>query len=536
MVRALGASRGQVLRSVMTEAVAIGVAGAASGLAAGIGLAVALRAAFEAIGVDLPDGAMVIRPSSLVIPAVIGLAITLLSAWMPARRAGRIPPVAALRDLAVDRSSTSPRRTVIGALITTVGCAALLIGLAGGGIELVGLGAFVALGGVAVLGPVLARPVIGAFGVVVGRLGTSGDMSVRNAQRNAKRTARTASSLMIGVALVTFIAVLAASVKTSFSGSLEENFVGTHIVESGGYEGRGGFSPALAADMNAEPAIAVVAESRMAPAIVDGSSTMLNGFTGTTIGAVFDLGDVSGDISRLGDDGIAVDADYAVDHGWEIGTAVDVSFATGEHTFVVEATFDESAEWVGSYFVDVAAYDRYLPAQMDFRIYAAGDDAAIRALADAYPTTTPLDKAEFLDMVNGELDTVLGVVYALLALAVLIALLGIANTLALSIHERTRELGLLRAVGMTRRQMRRVVRGEAVMIALFGTVLGLTIGSFFGWAVVRALADQGFDEVTYPVGNLAVVTLIACVAGAAAAIGPARRAARLDVLHALVAT
>ena len=147
-----------------------------------------------------------------------------------------------------------------------------------------------------------------------------------------------------------------------------------------------------------------------------------------------------------------------------------------------------------------------------------------------------MDKAEFLDMVNGELDMVLGVVYALLALAVLIALLGIANTLALSIHERTRELGLLRAVGMSRRQMRRVVRGESVMIALFGTVLGLGIGSFFGWAVVRALADQGFDEFTYPIGNLTVITAIACVAGAVAAIGPARRAARLDVLDALVAT
>jgi putative ABC transport system permease protein len=383
---------------------------------------------------------------------------------------------------------------------------------------------------------VLARPVIGAFGVIVGRLGTAGDMSVRNARRNAKRTARTASSLMIGVALVAFIAVLAASVKTSFSGSLEESFIGTHIIDSGGADGRGGFSPALAEDMRADPDVHVVTESRRAPAIVDGSTTVLNGFTGSSIGAVFDLGNVSGDIGQLGEDGIAVDAEYAADHRWELGTPVDVSFATGEHTFVVEATFDRSTEWVGSYFVDVAAYDRYLPGQMDFRIYAAGDDTAIRGLADAYPTHNPLDKAEFLHTVNGELDVVLGVVYALLALAVLIALLGIANTLALSIHERTRELGLLRAVGMTRRQLRRVVRGESVMIALFGTVLGLAIGSFFGWAVVRALAVQGLDELTYPVANLAVITAIACVAGAAAAIGPARRAARLNVLDALVAT
>jgi putative ABC transport system permease protein len=536
MVRALGASRRQVLWSVMTEAVAIGVAGAASGLVAGVGLAAGLRAGFEGLGIDLPDGPMVVHPASLAISAGVGIAITLLSAWTPARRAGRIPPIAALRELAVDRSSTSKRRIVIGSSLTLAGCAALLAGLGGGGIELVGLGAFVALGGVAVLGPVLARPVIAAFGVVVGRLGVTGDMAVRNARRNAKRTARTASSLMIGVALVAFIAVFAASVKTSFAGSLEENFTGTHIVDSGGYDGRGGFSPALADEMIADPDVRTVTESRLAPAIVEGSETILNGFTGSTLGQVFDLGTVEGDLVELGDDGVAVDVDYAADHGWELGSPVEVSFATGTRSFVVKAVFDQSSEWVGSYFVDVAAFDRYLPGQMDFRIYAAGDDTTIRDLADSYPSTTPLDKAEFLHMVNGELDIVLGVVYALLALAVLIALLGIANTLALSIHERTRELGLLRAVGMTRRQLRAVVRGESVMIALFGTVLGLTIGSFFGWATIRALADQGFDEFTYPVGNLIVITVIAGLAGAVAAIGPARRAARLDVLGALVTT
>ncbi len=377
---------------------------------------------------------------------------------------------------------------------------------------------------------------IGAFGVVVGRLGVTGDMAVRNARRNSKRTARTASSLMIGVALVAAIAVFASSVKSSFAGSLEENFTGTHIVDSGGYDGRGGFSPALADEMTADPGIATVTESRMAPAIVNGSETFLNGFTGSTLPDVFDLGTVEGDLTDLGDNGVAVDADYAADHGWALGSAVQVSLATGTQSFVVKAVFDQSAEWVGSYFVDVAAFDRYLPGQMDFRIYTSGDDAEIRALADAYPSTTTLDKAGFLDMVNSDVNLVLGVVYALLALAVLIALLGIANTLSLSIHERTRELGLLRAVGMTRRQLRAVVRGESVMIALFGTTLGLGIGSFFGWATIRALADQGFDQFTYPAGTLLVVTAVAGLAGAAAAIGPARRAARLDVLDALVTT
>ena len=535
IVRALGASRRQVLCSVMTEAVAIGVTGAACGLAAGIGLAVGLKALFDSLGIDLPEGEMVIDPTSMAVSAAIGVSITVVSALMPARRAGRIPPIAALREVAVDRTGASRRRAVSGTVLTTAGCATLLAGLGDGKVELVGVGALVTLCGVAVLGPVLARPVIDAFGVLVRRRGATGDMAVRNARRNPKRTARTASSLMIGVALVAFIAVLASSLEASFSSSLENTFTGTHIVESGAYEGRGGISPRLADAMEADARVSVVSESRVAPAVIDGSDVYLFGENGSTIGRIFDLGAVEGDLTALGEDGIAVDADYAADHGWRIGSAVDVTTATGTHRFVVEATYGNAAEWLGSYFVDVAAFDEFLPGQLDFRIYAVGDDTTIRALADGYPSTEVLDKGEFMDGVNSELDTILGVIYALLGLAVLIALLGIANTLALSIHERTRELGLLRAVGMARSQVRSIVRWESIMIALFGAALGLGVGSFFGWAVVRALEDQGIDHFVVPVANLGIVAGIACLAGAAAAIGPARRAARIDVLDAIVA-
>ena len=536
MVRALGASRRQVLWSVMTEAVTIGIAGAASGLAAGVGLAAGLKALFASLGVSLPDGPMVIKPASMMISAFVGISITMVSAWMPARRAGKVPPIAAMREIAVDRTGASKRRAVIGSVLTAAGCATLLAGLADATIQLVGLGAFVTLGGVAVLGPVLTRPVIGAFGVVIGRRGATGEMAVRNAQRDPRRTARTASSLMIGVALVAFIAVLASSLKASFSSSLEDTFTGSHIVDSGAWEGRGGFSPDLAAVMNADTDVSIVSESRAAPVTVGGSDTVIYSFTGSTIGRIFDLGDVRGDLAGLGVDGIAVDAEYAGDHDWQIGSPVDITMATGVQHFVVRATYDNAAEWLGSYFVDVAAIDRYLPGQLDYRIYAVGDDATVRTLADGYPSTKVLDKDEFMADVNADLDMVLGVVYALLGLAVIIALLGIANTLALSIHERTRELGLLRAVGMTRSQARSIVRWESIMIALFGTVLGLGVGTFFGWAVVRALQDEGIDHFVVPVANLSVVTVIACLAGAVAAIGPARRAARLDVLDALAAT
>lgn len=534
MMRSLGASRRQVLRSVMTEAAAIGTLGAGLGLAVGIGLAAGLRVLFTAAGFDLPDSAMVIAPGSMLVSAFVGIAITMLSAWMPARRAGRVAPIAAMRELAVDRTSTSRRRAVTGTLITAGGVVSLLAGLGGAGIELVGLGALVSLLGVAVLGPVLARPVIGGFGWLIGRLGITGDMAVRNARRNPKRTARTTSSLMVGVALVAFIAVVAASVKDSFGGSLEKTFNGTHIVDSGAWDGLGGISAELARAMDADPRVSVVSEARVTPAEVDGSSTTLMGFTASTIGAIFDLGEVAGDLTALGPDGLAVDAETAAERGWSIGTGVRITLPTGDHTFVVRAVYDNAGEWLGGQFVDIATFEEYRLSPLDYRIYASGDDAAVREMAVDFPSATVLDKAEFLDMTTGQLDTMLGVIYALLALAVLIALLGIANSMALSIHERTRELGLLRAVGMTRRQVRSVVRWESVMIALFGTVLGLTVGSFFGWATIRALESEGIEHFTYPVSNLVIVTTIACIAGAVAAIGPARRAARLDVLDAVV--
>jgi putative ABC transport system permease protein len=296
---------------------------------------------------------------------------------------------------------------------------------------------------------------------------------------------------------------------------------------------RGGFSDELANALTDTPGVDVVSESRVTTALVDGSETYLNGYTGATIGQIFDAGIVEGDLGALGADGIAVHAGTAEERGWSIGTNVPVVFAGGEANLVVKATFDNGKEWLGAEFVDVAAFDVHVPAQLDYRVYAIGDDAAIRGAVAGYSSAEVLDADQFFAQVTGELDVILAVVYALLALAVLIALLGIANTLALSIHERTRELGLLRAVGMTRSQIRSVIRWEAIMIALFGTTLGLAVGSFFGWASIRALRSEGIDRFTFPVGNLLVITIIACLAGAIAAIVPARRAARLDVLDAL---
>ena len=534
MLRAIGASGRQVKRSVVIEAAVIGVLASAAGLAAGVAVAAGLRQLMSVFGFDMPDGPTVIDPTAMILSFAVGVIVTVLSAWLPARRAARIAPIEALRDASVDRSAGSVRRAVAGSALTAVGVAALLAGL-GGELGLVGVGALATLAGVSVLGPLLARPVATVLGLPLRLRGLSGELATRNATRNPKRTARTAASLTIGVALVGFMTVFAASAKTSMAGSLETEFTGTHIVQAGGSDTMSGLSPDLADELRATPGVDVVSQSRMSRAVIDGSATdAFFAFDATTVDEVFVLGSVEGDLDSLGADGIAVSAEHAVEQGWTIGSTVPATFPSGDTTLEVEAIYTSGTDWVGSMFVDLDALRANGGDELDFRVYVSGGEEAINSVAVAYASADVLDKDAFLDVVSTEIDTMLAMFYALLMLAVVIALLGIANTLALSIHERTRELGLLRAVGMGRSQVRSTVRWESIIIAVFGTTLGLAIGTFFGWVTVRAMADEGIDTLTVPVGSLAIVTVIAALAGAMAAVMPARRAAKLDVLNALV--
>lgn len=534
MLRAIGASGRQVRRSVLIEAIVVGSLASGAGLAAGIGVAAGLRRLMSVFGFDMPDGATVVAPSAMAISFAVGVGVTVLSAWLPARRASRIAPIAALRDVNVDRSGNSVRRAVTGTVVTAAGVAVLLAGLSRG-VAMVGVGALATFVGVSVLGPVLARPLARAFGVPLRLRGLSGELATRNAMRNPKRTARTASSLMIGVGLVGFITVFAASMKSSVAGSLETEFVGTHIVQSGAFDNSAGLSPELADALRASPEVDAVAAARLSPAVVDGAATdAFFAFDAATIDQLFTLGSIEGDLDDLGADGIAISADRALEQGWTIGSLVPVTFPTGDATFTVAAIYSDGTDWVGAEFVDLAAFRANGGEELDFRVYVAGDESAIEAVADGYASADVLDRDAFLDDVNAQVDTMLGLFYAMLALAIVIALLGIANTLALSIFERTRELGLLRAVGMDRSQLRSAIRWEAIIIAVLGATLGLAVGTFFGWATVRAMADEGFDTLTVPYLDLAVVAGIAGVAGAVAAVLPARRAARIDVLDALV--
>jgi putative ABC transport system permease protein len=398
--------------------------------------------------------------------------------------------------------------------------------------------------GVAGLGPVFARPVSRFIGWPLPRLrGVAGTLARENAMRNPKRTASTAAALMIGVGLVGFITIFAASAKTSINESIDKAFLGDFVVDSGTF-GFGGLSPRLADSLRTLPQLRAVAEFRLGQAKIAGSSRFVGGVDPVAFGSIIDLDVGSGSLADLTGDTLAVDSATARGKGWHVGDEVRVVFSrTGARTLRIAAIY-RRADAGGQYLVGLSTFGANFDQQFDARIFvsrAAGTSAADarRALTAAtapYPNAKLQDQTEFKAAQSGQINALLGLIYVLLALAVVIALMGIANTLALSIFERTHELGLLRAVGMTRSQLRTAVRWESVIIALFGTLLGLVIGLFFGWALVAALRSQGFNRLSVPVGQLVVVVVVAALAGVAAAVLPGRRAARLDVLEAIAAT
>ncbi|MDQ3147708.1 MAG: FtsX-like permease family protein [Actinomycetota bacterium] len=548
LLRAVGASRRQVLGSVVLESLVIGFIASLVGLAAGVGVASGLKSIFSSIGFDLPSSGLVVKSSTVVAAIVVGVVVSLASALFPAIRASRVPPLAAMRDVALE-GGRSTVRLVIGGLITVLGAAQLLNGLFGtveNELLVVGTGALALVIGVAVLGPVFAKPLSRLIGSPLPRVkGVAGTLARENAVRNPSRTATTASALMIGVALVGFITIVGSSAKASIDKTIEGALVGDFVVESGQF-GLGGLSPEVATRLNELPEVETAAGLRAVPVELDGQGTFVSAVDPRTIGDLLDLGITAGSYEDLDETAIAVHDDTAVEQGLAIGDTVPVVFTeTGAQELTVGAIYD-NGELFGfeNYFVGTAVAEANLADQFDLQVYVntaqgvgAGEArAAIATVTDDYPTAEVQDQTEFREAQAAPIDQFLSLVYVLLSFSVVIALFGIANTLALSVFERTRELGLLRAVGATRSQVRSVVRWESVIIALLGTLLGLVIGAFFGWALVTAVEDEGFNTLRVPFGQLAVITVVAAFAGVIAAVRPARRAAKLDVLQAIATT
>ena len=546
LLRAIGASAKQVRRSVALEAAVIGAVASALGLLAGVGIAQGIQAMWRSFGVSLPEGPLVLKASSLATAFVLGMVVTVFSALLPARRAARVAPVAVMRSVAVERTRASKVRVGIGVVLATAGAVTLTVGFTSAALGMVFLGVLAAFLGIVTLSPVLARPVIRLVAAPLPRLaGMRGRLAQENAMRNPRRTAATASALMIGVALVGGITVFAASGKYSVSHSFDKEFRGDLVADTGAWI-YGGVSPRMTESLEALPEVEAAVATQHGEAEVDGSVTELSGWPAATVDSAFDIGVSSGSLASIGTDGIAVGSAYAEDHELALGDRLPVTFPNGTETsFEVRAMFDHP-DWTGALWIDRAAFVTGQPDSLDTRVYVVGADdvaatdlrTAVEGVTAAYGSVEVQDRAEVRQTVIDEFNAMLGVVYALLALAVFIALVGIANTIALSVVERTRELGLLRAVGMSRAHLRGMVRWEAALIAVYGTLLGLAIGLGLGRALVYAISQSGVETAVtvIPYGQLATIVLLAGASGVLAALLPARRAARLDVLDAVSST
>ncbi|MFD6491149.1 ABC transporter permease [Streptomyces sp. NPDC060188] len=546
LLRALGASRRQVTASTLAEATVVAVTASAVGLAGGVGIAAGLQALFPAIGFPFPEGDLVISALSMLLPLAVGVVVCLTSALLPAARAGRTAPLAALRETAVDESGASRGRAVTGGGLAALAVAVTLAGvLLTPSLWLAGLGAVLALAAFVVLGPVASLAAVRVLGAPVARLrGVTGGLARRNALRSPRRTAATAGALMIGVAVVSLFTVFGASLKATMDQTVSRSFAGDIAVSAPSFgAGGSGLSPRLAPAVARLPEVGNAVGLGKGVAEVNGSGKALTVTDPVALGRVFDLGEVRGSLSGLGADGIAITRKEADRQHLVTGDTARLTFADGrEQDFTVRAVYGQS-ELAGEYVITRAAWaphrtqdsDTLVAVSLKDGVSTARGKAAVRQVAERYGNPEVQTRDEYAQSSAGGIDMMLTLVYALLALAVLIALLGIANTLTLAMHERTREIGLLRAVGQTRAQLRAVVRWESVLVAAFGTAGGLALGAFLGWVLVEAsdgVSDTAFAFAVPPL-RLVVVALVGLAAGALAGLRPARRAARLDVLRAI---
>ncbi|MPY93740.1 MAG: FtsX-like permease family protein [Acidimicrobiia bacterium] len=545
LLRAIGASRRQVLGSIGLEALLVGLLASAVGIGLGIGLAVGLGALLDAAGMGISTGALAIEPASINTSVVVGVVVTVLASISPAIKASRVPPIAALRDVAIDRTGASKARAVLGAALSAVGVAVVLATALNGGdgaLARAGLGAVATIVGLVVLGPVVARPASRVIGTPLPALrGVTGNLARENAMRNPRRTAGTAAALMIGVGVVGLFTVVAASITRSVDEVVEQSFAGDLVMESTNFSGSG-ITPDLAPALQAMPEVDGAVGLGFGAVQVRGSEPDLTIAPPAEVATVMDLDVAQGALETTSEDGIAISSRWAEDHGLALGDAVPVDFADGQSEVLTVGAVYDSWELMGDMIMGPSVFNQHANQPMDFVVLVSlaegvsldAGKAAITPVAEQFGAPEPMDRDEYIDTVASGVDQMLTVVYAMLGLAILIALMGIANTLALSIHERTRELGLLRAVGQTRAQLRAMVRWESVIIALFGTVGGLGLGVFLGWALVKAAGtEEGLAAFAIPTTALVVLLALGALAGVLAGVRPARRAAKLDVLGAI---
>jgi putative ABC transport system permease protein len=549
-VRTLGGSRRQVLGSIVIEAFVVGTVASVVGLFLGLALAEGLFSLFDAVGFTLPNSGLVFEARTAVIALVVGILVTVVASLRPAVRATRVPPIAAVREGAELPPSRYARfRTLWSVLLTALGFAALLYGLFGPGLETrgilisMGVGALLIFFGVALFAARIARPLAGVLGAPARRIGgAAGRLAQENSQRNPQRTASTASALMIGLALVTLVATLAAGITSTFRDAVDKLWGGAEYALTA----QNNFSPipAAVADAVAEvPGVEAVGNVRTGQALAFGKpffATAVNPVTSTMFNLDWKDGGSNTVLGTLGEDGAFVDDGYAGDHDLRLGSKLDLTFASGEQkTFTVRGIFDPPAGGspFGNVTVSSSTWDRYNPQPRNLYSFIrveGGEGGPVGQRVEQrlreFPNAKLQTRDEFVDNQIAALSSILNILYVLLALSVVVSLFGIVNTLVLTVFERTREIGMLRAIGMTRRQVRRMIRHESVITAMIGGALGIVLGVVLG-ALLVARVD--FIEFTLPVAQIVVFAVAAILVGILAAIFPARRAARLNVLQAL---
>lgn len=549
LLRAVGANRGQVTRVLFVEALVVGVLGGVLGFGCGVLLATGIMQLLKSIGAGPADTQLTVNPSAFVITLVVGVLVTLVCAIVPAIRSGRVPPLAALRDVSVDRSALSRSRLVTGVVFIVVAVVGVVLGLTRDAVWL-GLGVVGLLVGLVVLGPLAAAPVARALtGPLRSIRGVTGEIAARNAATSPKRTALTAGALGIGLALLVGVSTLGSSIKTSIRETIGEQFTGDFAISTDDAEGSGfgGLPGTFADELNQLPEVgaAVGIGINLLTVVENGEPSAKQVLTLDPVAAsqLFDLEFDAGGWDGLTDSTILVAVDKAERDGLTVGSTIDVAFQDrSTRTLTVAGIY--STEIFGNLVVSRSLYQGQDLPLFDAQILvraaegASIDDAAvaIATVADGYPTAKVQTRSQFIDDQAAQVDGFLNFIYALLLMSVFIAVLGIVITLLLAVYERRRELGLVRAIGMTRSQVRSSIRWEAFVTAVLGVLMGVLLGVSLGWIVVRALADQGLDRFSVSLPSVALFAALAVLFAVAAAWWPASRAARSDILQAIATT
>ncbi|WP_406444771.1 ABC transporter permease [Streptomyces sp. NBC_01613] len=541
LLRAVGASRRQVTRSVLIEAFVVGAVAGVTGLVAGIGIGAGLRSLMNTLGATVPDGPLVISPGTVASALVVGIVITMLAAWLPGRRAAKIPPVAAMSSVHAKATTKSlVLRNTLGALFSAAGVATVLAATTMDGSDgqaPMGLGAVLLIIGVFILTPLLSRPLIATAAPVLRVFGISGKLARQNSVRNPRRTAATASALMIGLTLITGMTVMAGSLQKSIDKMASSAIRADYVVSmANGNE----LSPDVDKKLNATDAVTATSPLRNAPSRIDGTTEYLTGVNGSAIGKLTDLKIDSGAF-KVGGTQVVVDNDTAKSRGWKAGSSFTAHYEDGRSSRLTVSGVYEGNELIQGILLDNSTLTPHVtdPADMQVLVKTAGGassatkDRLEKALG-ANPAIKVQDKKDLSNSIAKSFTLVLNMVYGLLAMAVIVAVLGVINTLAMSVFERSQEIGMLRAIGLDRRSIKRMVRLESLVISLFGGVLGIGLGVFFGWAAGELLGTKmPTYELVLPWARMALFLLLAATVGVLAALWPARRAARLNMLAAI---